>query len=254
MAVQPSISQGTTLGGLSCCVADFSFPIQRNYFETSHAKGEQDAAGSHVKQQASLAVIRGRANITNAKQLCDHLTANFSKPAQSFFPSCSTAVSLKRRLFFYVPADGEEVVPRHREGRRFNTIKGIRKLHSVVTSSRQLKVLVRQHSCYCGECLYTNYPGCKNKEYVDDFREVELERKASAAVTRSRADETPEAQPVHLHVADLVSKDSIIAIAAEEDASYDYYLLKMTTDGVVVLTKDETDDYGSLFQAGNAVV
>jgi len=65
MAVQPSISQGTALGGLSCCVADFSFPIQRNYFETSHAKGEQDAAGSHVKQQASLAVIRGRADITN---------------------------------------------------------------------------------------------------------------------------------------------------------------------------------------------
>lgn len=69
-----------------------------------------------------------------------------------------------------------------------------------------------------------------------------------------RADETPEAQPVHLQVADLVSKDSIIAIAAEEDASYDYDLLKVTTDGVVVLTKDETDDYGSHFQAGNAVV
>ena len=62
-------------GELSCCVADFGFPIRRNYFETSHAKGEQDAAGSHVKQQASLAVIRGRADITNAKQLCDHLTA-----------------------------------------------------------------------------------------------------------------------------------------------------------------------------------
>lgn len=51
-----------------------------------------------------------------------------------------------------------------------------------------------------------------------------------------------------------MSKDSIIAIAAEEDASYDYDLLKVTTDGVVVLTKDETDDYGSHFQAGNAVV
>ena len=69
------------IGDLSCCVADFGFPIQRNYFETSHAKGEKDAAGSHVKQQASLAVIRGRADITNAKQLCDHLTANFSLPA-----------------------------------------------------------------------------------------------------------------------------------------------------------------------------
>ena len=87
---------------------------------------------------------------------------------------------------------------------------------------------------------------------MDDFREVKLEREASAAVTRSQADQPPEAQPVHLHVADLVSKDSIIAIAAEDD-SYDYYLLKVTTDGVV-LTRDETDDYGSLFQAGNTVV
>lgn len=50
-----------------------------------------------------------------------------------------------------------------------------------------------------------------------------------------------------------MSKDSIIAIAAKGD-SYDYYLLKVTTDGVVVLTRDETDDYGSLFQAGNTVV
>ena len=55
-------------------------------------------------------------------------------------------------------------------------------------------------------------------------------------------------------MADLVGKDSIIAIAAEEDDSYDYYLLKVTTDGVVVLTRDETDEYGSLFKAGNAVV
>ena len=95
------------IGDLSGCVADFGFPIQRNYFETSHAKGEQDTAGSPVKQQASLAVIRGRPNITNAKQLCDHLTGNFSKPAQSSFPSRSTAESLKRRLLFYVPAEGE---------------------------------------------------------------------------------------------------------------------------------------------------
>jgi len=100
-------------GDLSCCVADFGFPIQRNYFDTSHAKGEQDAPGSHVKQQASLAVICGRADITNAKQPCYHLTANFSKPALSSFPFRSTAVSLKRRLFIYVPAEGEEAVSHH---------------------------------------------------------------------------------------------------------------------------------------------
>ena len=166
------------IGDLSGCVADFGFPIQRSYFETSHAKGEQDAAGSHVKQQALLAGIRGRPNITNAKQLCDHLTGNFSKPAQSSFPSRSTAVSLKRRLLFYVPAEGEEAASRHQEGRHFNTIKAIRKLHSVITSPQRLKIHIRQRSCYCGECLYENYPGCKNKEYVNDFREVKLGREA----------------------------------------------------------------------------
>ena len=91
--------------------------------------------------------------------------------ACTVFPSCSTALSRKRRLFFYVPAE-EEAVFRYQEGHRFNTIKGIRKLHSVITSPQQLKVHIRQSSCYCGECLYENYPDCKKKEYVDDFREV----------------------------------------------------------------------------------
>ena len=30
------------VGDLSCSLADFGFIIQRNYFETSHAKGEQE--------------------------------------------------------------------------------------------------------------------------------------------------------------------------------------------------------------------
>ena len=167
------------IGDLSCCVADFGFPIHCNFFETSHPKGEQDAAGSHVKRQASLAVIHRRANITNAKQLCNHGTANFLKPAQSSFPSRSTAVSLKRRTFYYVPTEGEEAIPRNQEGRQFNTIKGIRKLYSVVTFPQQLKVNVRERSCYCGECLYENYPGCKNKDLVDDFEEIKSEREAS---------------------------------------------------------------------------
>ena len=197
------------IGDLSCCVADFGFPIQHNYFETSHAKGEQDAAGSHVKQQSTLVVIRGRADITHAKQLCDHLTVNFSKPAQSSFPSHSTVVSLKRRLFYYVPAE-EEGVPRNRDGRRFKTIKGIRKLHSVLTSPQQLKVLVRQRSCYCDECLYENYSSCKNKDLVDDFENVKLERKAYPAVTHLQYDQPSPTGALHLHVADLVNKGSII--------------------------------------------
>ena len=57
------------VGDLSCSLADFGFIIQRNYFETWHAKGEQDAAGSHVKQKVSQAVRTRSATINSAK-LC----------------------------------------------------------------------------------------------------------------------------------------------------------------------------------------
>ena len=41
-----------TFGDLSCCLADFGCNIDRNFFETSHEKGEQDAAGANIKQHA----------------------------------------------------------------------------------------------------------------------------------------------------------------------------------------------------------
>ena len=53
---------------------DFGYPAQRNYFETSHAKGEQDAAGALMKQKASLAVVRRKATIQSAEQLCSFLS------------------------------------------------------------------------------------------------------------------------------------------------------------------------------------
>ena len=128
-------------------------------------------------------------------------------------------MSLKRTLFYYVPAEEEEGVPRNRDGRRFKTIKGIRKLHSVLTSPQQLKVLIRQRSCYCGECLYENYSSYKNKDLVVDFENVKLEREAYPAVTHSQDDQPPPTEPLHLHAVDLVNKGSIIATAAQDDDS-----------------------------------
>ena len=40
-------------GDPSCSLATLGYTVQQNYFATSHAKGEQDAAGSHVKQKAT---------------------------------------------------------------------------------------------------------------------------------------------------------------------------------------------------------
>lgn len=44
------------------------------------------------------------------------------------------------------------------------------------------------------------------------------------------------------------------AIVAQDDDSYDYYLMKVTSNGLVTLRAEETDDYGCQFQAGNIVL
>lgn len=69
------------IGDLSCCLADHGFLVQRNFLETSHAKGEQDAAGANVKQKVSNAVLRKTAVIRNAKDKKEFLEENFSTPA-----------------------------------------------------------------------------------------------------------------------------------------------------------------------------
>ena len=144
----------------------------KNYFETSHAKGEQDAAGSHVKQKVSQAVFTRSATINNAKAMHKFLTEKFTQPAASSFTARTNSVQLKRRVFFYVPGKGEGAVIRNRPGRKFKEVKGIRKLHCIKTGSEQEKVLARQHSCYCISCTHDDEENCPNKAWLDDWKEV----------------------------------------------------------------------------------
>ena len=218
------------LGDLSCSLATLGYTVQRNFFATSRAKGEQDAAGSHVKQKATTAVLRRRVKLRSAQELCDFLTENFSEPAASSFPSRQKSVQLKRRVFFNLPSSGELAVSRNREGGRFCTVKGIRQLHSVRTCSEQLKIFTRERACYCHDCLAGRYNRCENMEWVDDWKEVKLAREPSGSTTRAAEDVTTTEQSVQL--ADLATKDSIVAVAAEDDSHYDYYLLKITSDGI----------------------
>lgn len=131
---------------LSCCLADHGFLVQRNFFETSHAKEEQDAAGANVKQ-VSHAVLRKTAVIRNAKDMKEYLEEHFSTPAASTLTSRSKAEGLARRLFFYVPPEGDEAVVRRRPDRAFKELKGIRKLHCLRTTPEQGRIFTRSHSC-----------------------------------------------------------------------------------------------------------
>ena len=110
---------------------------------------------------------------------------------------------------------------------------------------------MRHRSCYCGECLHECYDKCENKELVDELEKLELQREVSVATTVQNDD--PLDDQVHLHVADLVKKESVVAIVADEDDAYDY-LFKVCSDGPVVLDNEEVDSDGSVFIKGSYVI
>ena len=56
------------------------------------------------------------------------------------------------------------------------------------------------------------------------------------------------------HITDLAAKGSTVAIAAFEDPIYDFYLLKVTSDGVEELEEPVTDDYSCHYPSGSAVL
>ena len=219
------------VGDLSCSLADFGFIIQRNYLKTSHAKGEQDAAGSHVKQKVSQAVLNRLATINSAKAMHKFLTEKFTQPAASSFTASSNSVQLKRRVSFYVPGKGEGAVIRNRPGRKFKEVKGIRKLHCIKSGSEQEKVLARQRSCYCISWIPDDEENYSNKAWLDDWKEVLVSRDGSVATTRQTTQEFGLDQGTASHIADLAVKGSTVAIAADDDPMYDFYLLKTHIGG-----------------------
>ncbi|EDO34354.1 predicted protein [Nematostella vectensis] len=242
------------IGDLSCSLADFGYPIQRSFFETSHAKGEQDAAGSHVKQKTSQAVLRRKAKINSAKDMYAYRVANFTEPAATSYAARRTATQLTRRVFFYVPAKGEGAVSRNRDGRKFKEAKGIRKWHCVKTLPQQEKVLVRHRTCYCVSCIVKDEDSCTNKAWLDEWKEVTIPRDGSVAITRQATEQPALEHDTASHMADLAACGSTVAIEAEGDRMYDFYLLKVTSAGVEELEHDYTDDYHNTALRGESVL
>ncbi|KAK3263805.1 hypothetical protein CYMTET_27419 [Cymbomonas tetramitiformis] len=100
---------------------------QRNFFETSHARGEQDAMGVAVKHEASLAVMattdKWYGKILNARDLYEFCLERlqFAKDRGS------NRRSAFGRWFFFLVEDGDVDV----SGPGFNTVDGTLALHSV---------------------------------------------------------------------------------------------------------------------------
>ena len=71
-----------------------------------------------------------------------------------------------------------------------------------------------------------------------------MARKPSGSTTRVAEDVTTTEKWAQL--ADLATKDSIVAVGAEDDSHYDYYLLKITSDGMTKLKDNFKDPHGNI--------
>ena len=154
--------------------SDFGFPAQRNYFETSHAKGRQDAVGAHIKQKAGLAVVRREATIQSAEQLCSFLSSSFTEAVRK-------ESDLRRKVFFYVKK--HEV---NRKGRKFSEVQGNRKIHCIKPKLNESGILL-VNTRPCMSCIDENFDNCQNKNYLDAWNEQQMKVLAepSSKVTRS---------------------------------------------------------------------
>ncbi|WAR01723.1 hypothetical protein MAR_008281 [Mya arenaria] len=59
--------------------------FERNFFETSHAKGPQDAAGGLLKRQLDIAVMKGE-SIQSARDVFDFAKENLCTPKSGIYP------------------------------------------------------------------------------------------------------------------------------------------------------------------------
>ena len=71
---------------------------------------------------------------------------------------------------------------------------------------------------------------------MGNWKEIVLSREPSGVMTRTTEDASTIEHLVQ--VADLATKDNIVAVAAEDDSHYDYYLLKVTSSGVISLQEN----------------
>ncbi|EDO47149.1 predicted protein [Nematostella vectensis] len=195
-----------------------------------------------------------KAKINSAKDMYAYLVANFTEPAATSYAARRTATQLTRRVFFYVPAKGEGAVSRNRDGRKFKEAKGIRKWHCVKTLPQQEKVLVRHRTCYCVSCIVKDEDSCTNKAWLDEWKEVTIPRDGSVAITRQATEQPALEHDTASHMADLAACGSTVAIEAEGDRMYDFYLLKVTSAGVEELEHDYTDDYHNTALRGESVL
>ena len=198
-----------------------------NLFETSHAKGPQDAAAGFIKRQADIAVVRGNTIIQNAKDLFSFCNNDLKEPRSALF---------KRRIFRYVESVDRDNI------RNFNLISNNRKIHHLYTSKGG-EIVVSDLSCYtCGKCIVSDYEHYLHTDHTGQKRLVRPVEEPSNNADNEDNFECSE------NITELVSSDSVVAVKAEDD-NIEYYMLRVTS-GLETLSTTEKDSWGVEYPSG----
>ena len=221
-------------GSLTQVATKLNCTIVRNFYETSHAKGPQDAAGGYLKQQADLAVLRGKTIIQSAKDFYEFVSEELSTPKQS--------AVCKSRIFRYVPE-----IPRN-EASYFKQIPSIRKNHQVKAVPSSNSISSRFLSCYfCDACCLGDFINCEFHSYTGVPTITQL-------VGAPRSDEEDQNETdtdtCMTSISNLIHVGHIIAFRAEDD---DFYLFEAKSEPFTLPT-DKTDDYQTTYSAGTSVI
>jgi hypothetical protein len=153
-------------------------PISRNFFGSGHGKGPADGTSAVVKQGAYNAVKSGKAVIKGPKDMYSFLKKNMTLPKQvqsepvkgrgiAKEPACCSPHSI--RNFFFVPE-----IQRNEKMPATQTYSGTQKLHSVRSTGREGILEVRKRPCACDSCLGITDGPCSNKDWVDEWVEVNI--------------------------------------------------------------------------------
>jgi hypothetical protein len=170
----------------------------------------------------------------------------------------------KRRFFYVSKAD----VNRNTVDNKYRTVPNTRKLHSLSYVGQDGRDKVRELSCYCVPCINQQYESCDNKEYVECFKDVnflaapvdsdedtdiEIDIEIDNAVELGSEANVREDILV-LGISSMICRDSVVAIMPSVQSLDDYYLLNVTSDGVITLEKDTESDYGIKYLKGSEEV
>ena len=161
----------TSFSDASHSIADFGFPIEKNYFGSRHGKGPSDGEIGVVKRSASVAVAsRSVESIRDAEEFFTFCQNTLKKDGQ--VGECHH----QKRSFFHVKAGD---INRDRP-ERINIIPIIqtRKVHSLKPLGDG-RVATRNLSCFCGPCIIGNQDECENAAHVEKWTDRSLRPRTS---------------------------------------------------------------------------